>query len=168
MDDAVHIANLIRAEDIALDVHAANRQDALGVLSAMLSQELNVEKQTLLRALAAREQMGSTAIGDGVAVPHARLAELASPRAVFARLRRPIPFDAPDDYPVDLLLALIWPDSDDGAFRASLTRICRVLREPDLPVLLRRQDAAGDVRNLLGPAAASRPSAPAASRAASG
>src|SRR5690606_6124601 len=92
----------------------------------------------MLSALLLRERLGSTSIGGGVAIPHAYMHEISAPAAVLARLQRPVTFGTPEDDPVDLLVALIWPASDRKGLVAALIELSRMLRLPDLPDLLRK------------------------------
>lgn len=96
-----------------------------------------------------RERLGSTALGRGVALPHARLAQTDRPALIFARLRPPIDFDARDGEPVDLVFLVLWPAAAAEGFLPALAEICGVLREPRLLRQLRRAASAGQALALL-------------------
>jgi len=94
-------------------------------------------------ALTARESLGSTGIGSGIGVPHARLEGIAAPVGFFARLERPIDFAAIDGKPVDLVCLLLSPAQEHGAHLAALAAISRRLRDASVAEALRRSaDAA--------------------------
>jgi PTS system nitrogen regulatory IIA component len=102
----------LRADDIELDVRLPHKRTALEVLARRLAGRHGGNPQAVFDALWDRERLGSTALGHGVAVPHARLAGLNAPIGAFLRLERGIPFDAPDDKPVNLVIGLLLPQRD--------------------------------------------------------
>jgi len=83
----------------------------------------------VVREIAKREELGSTGVGNGVALPHARLPSLKAPFALLARLRHPIDFDAIDGEPVDIVVLLLIPEAGDGAKGNALACAARALRE---------------------------------------
>jgi PTS system nitrogen regulatory IIA component len=91
-----------------------------------------MDQGAVLAAMLRRERLGSTAIGHGVAIPHARLEGISAPTIMLATLQYPVWFDVPDEGPVDLLLAVLWPKSDSVRFLQSLAYFCRLLRHPEL------------------------------------
>lgn len=101
-------------------------------------------------ALRDRERRASTAIGDGVAVPHARLADIDECRAAFLRVEHPVDFEAADGKPVDLVLALLVPEHDVNAQLQRLAEIAERFADPDFRAALRKARDAGHLRQLLG------------------
>ena len=97
---------------IDLDVDARNKHDLFRIAVAMLHRAYAVDPAPILRALWRREEAGSTGLGRGVAIPHARVPGIAEPLTMLLRLRTPIPFDAPDGKLVSLALVIIVPDDD--------------------------------------------------------
>lgn len=120
------IENLLSEHDIALNVIAKGKQPALTKISVGLAQCAGITERTILSDLLAREKMGTTAFGNGIAVPHALLNELSHPVASLTRLSAPIDFDAPDDSQVDLLLTLLWPRRDTHQFLSTLASVSRI------------------------------------------
>ena len=110
-----------------------------------------------LDALLAREQLGSTGLGSGVAIPHARLAGLRRIRAVFMRLETPVEFDSVDGQPVDLLFALLAPPEAGAEHLLALARVSRLLRQSELRKQLRQSQTPDTIHALL--AQPARPSA---------
>ncbi|EPE94728.1 PTS sugar transporter subunit IIA [Rhizobium grahamii] len=119
-------------EEIVINLPGGDRASALHHLATVLSREVRVPTQTISSALLGRERMGSTAIGGGVAVPHALLTDIAEPAKCLAILKHPIWFDAPDSEPVSVLLALLWPTSHENSYLPSLAGLMRRLRDPKL------------------------------------
>ncbi len=106
---------------------------------------------TIFEALLQRERLGSTGIGDGIAIPHGKLPKLDRLFGLVARLERPIDFEALDGQPVDLLFLLLAPEGAGADHLKALARVARVLREPGTVDRLRAaRDASGTVRGADG------------------
>jgi len=103
----------------------------------------------ILDALMEREGKGSTGVGRGVAVPHARLSGVDRMRAVVVRLERPVAFDAVDDQPVDILFALFAPEAAKTEHLKALARISRLLRQGDVREHLRQARSADAIFAVL-------------------
>ena len=103
------LADVLRVGDVHLDLDASNRVELLGQIAGLLAGRHGLSKDQVLQSLTAREQLGSTGLGHGVAIPHARMYECELATGVFVRTRSPVPFDAPDGKPVSLFLALVVP-----------------------------------------------------------
>ena len=119
------------------------------MIAEVAGRALNVDVGEALNALMAREALGSTGVGRGVAIPHARLAGLKSVHAVVARLEKPIEFDALDGEPVDLLVALFAPPDAGSEHLRALARVSRLLREAELREQLRQAHTADAILALL-------------------
>ena len=145
----MHIGDFLERGAIALRLKAANKRQALAALSEVASRALQLEAGTILDALAAREQAGSTGVGYGVAVPHARIEGLDRIRGVFVRLEHPVEFEAVDDQPIDLMFALFAPPGASGEHLRALARVSRLLRHGDLREQLRQARNEDAVHALL-------------------
>ena len=96
-----------------------------------------------------RERLGSTGFGRGVAIPHARIAVLSCPVAVFLRLKRPVAFDAADDMPVDLVFGLLSPEQAGAAHLHALAAISRMMRDERMHTALSQAPSDEAVYGLL-------------------
>ncbi len=142
------LAELLALDRVLLDVSASGKAHLLEVLAREAAARLPVEAPAVAAALVARERLGSTGLGRGFALPHARLEGVTRPCGLFARLRRPIGFEAIDGEPVDLVfLLLIPPGSADHV--AALAAVTRALRDEALVRELRRSRSAPAVFRLL-------------------
>src|ERR1700751_2237303 len=103
------IGQLLKRDAVAVRVSANSKRQALVALAEIASRSLGLPEAEVLDALLEREQQGSTGVGQGVAVPHAKLAELDRMTGGFIKLETPVAFEAVDDRPVDLLFALFAP-----------------------------------------------------------
>ena len=143
------ISNLFSASDVILDVSASNKRSLLEVLSDEAASRLGRSSQEILEALRDREQIGSTALGRGVALPHAELSGTHPPIVLFTRLHRPIDFDARDDEPVDLVFLVLWPVGGGKGILPTISEICRALREPQSLRRLRLAETPEEVVQLV-------------------
>lgn len=153
----MRIVDLVAPGDVAVGVRAAGKDRLLAALARLLAARCGLPADAVLAALLAREALGSTGIGRGLALPHARLPGLAAPCAVVLRPARPVAFDAVDGAPVDLACAVLGPEDDPDRTLAALAAAARALRDEATAARLRgARDAAA-----LHAALADAPQAPA-------
>jgi PTS system nitrogen regulatory IIA component len=143
------IGGLLDRKAIALRVSAATKRQALAVIAEIAARNFGLEVAEVLDALAEREAAGSTGVGYGVAVPHARLDGLDRIRGVFVRLEHPVDFRAVDEQPVDLLFALFAPKGATTEHLRALARVSRLLRQSGLREQLRQARTADVIHALL-------------------
>lgn len=103
------LGELLTPDGVRLDVDVSNQTRLLEEVAALLASRHGLSKALVLESLTLREQLGSTGVGHGVAIPHARMNQCAAPAAAFVRTRLAIPFNAPDGKPVSVFLGLIVP-----------------------------------------------------------
>jgi PTS system nitrogen regulatory IIA component len=125
-NDIAQIATWLQPQDILFDADVRDRPHALEVVAAAICRARGLEPAPVFRALWRREQAGSTALGEGFAIPHARIGGIARPITLFIRTRHAIAFDAPDGKPVSQLLAIMVPE--DGARDDHLQLLALVAR----------------------------------------
>ena len=140
---------LLRRDAVAARVSAGSKRQALHAVADVAARRLGMPVQTLLSALNAREKHGSTGIGQGVAVPHANVEGLEHPVGVFVKLETPVPFDAVDDRPVDLIFGLFAPKDAGVEHLQALAKVSRLLRQGELREQLRQAGSADAVFALL-------------------
>lgn len=121
-------SDLLRPEAVYKDVAVAHKK-ALFAQLATAADALGIDGRLTAERLAAREKIGSTGFGNGVAIPHARLPDLTAVTGVFMRLAQPIEFDAVDDLPVDLVFMLLSPVDAGAEHLKALARVSRRLRD---------------------------------------
>jgi PTS system nitrogen regulatory IIA component len=118
------------------------KKQALQEIAAKAATLTGQSERTILEILLQREKLGSTGVGNGVAIPHGKLAKLASVFGLFARLERPVDFEALDGQPVDLIFLLLAPEGAGADHLKALARVARLLRDPEVARKLRNsQDA---------------------------
>jgi PTS system nitrogen regulatory IIA component len=155
----MNIGDLLDRGAISLRVSAPNKRTVLAAIAEIAARNFGLEAGDVLDALAEREMAGSTGVGYGVAVPHARLDDLQRMRGVFVRLEQPVEFEAVDDQPVDLLFALFAPKNAGAEHLRALARVSRLLRQAELREQLRNARTADAVHALLVQEASARSSA---------
>lgn len=143
------IGDLLAPDGVVLRGGASSKRQALHAVAEAAGQALGLDEGRVLDALLEREALGSTGLGSGVAVPHARLNGLDRVCAVLVRLDTPVAYDAVDDRPVDLLLALFAPPRDGAEHLRALAAVSRALRSSELREQLRQARTADAVRALL-------------------
>jgi PTS system nitrogen regulatory IIA component len=136
--------NLLQEERIMIDAPLSTRSMVLETLAEKLANE-DLPKEMIESKLIEREDLGSTGIGFGVAVPHARLKELQSTRAAFIRTRERVDFNAPDDASVDLIFALLVPEGSNEDYLRLLAQLARFFSDEDNRELLRNAKSADDI-----------------------
>jgi PTS system nitrogen regulatory IIA component len=141
--------DLIPPDHVIAGLRVRNKAQLLREFADRAARAAGVDAAILLGALQARERLGSTGIGNGFALPHARVPKLKDPVCLFARLTQPVPFEAIDEQPVDLVCLLLTPEGAADSHLATLARIARPMRDADVRAQLRKAADAGEIYNLL-------------------
>lgn len=134
----MQIANIISVERIACDVEMASKKRALEQLSELICVDSpSLNQNEVFESLIAREKLGSTGLGKGIAIPHGRLKSGDKTIAAFLQLSKGIDYDAPDGQPVDLLCALLVPPESTDEHLEVLAKLSEMFRQPELRERLR-------------------------------
>lgn len=134
------LVDVLSPQDIRLHVPASSKRQLLGEIATCATRQHGVDHADVVAALNERERLGSTGVGQGVALPHARLKGMKRLAGLFWRLDQPIDYDAIDDAPVDLVFVLLVPEDSDTAHLKALAKVARRLREPSVRDRLRRME----------------------------
>ena len=126
---SMDLGDLISRDSVIPALKAKNKKHALQLLAARAAEISRLDARMILETLVQRENLGSTGVGRGIAIPHGRMAGLDRIMSVFARLETPIPFDAIDGEPVDLMFLLLAPQHAGAEHLKALARISRLLRD---------------------------------------
>jgi len=144
------ISDFLAAADVVSDVAASDKQKLLSDLAQKAGPAVGVSADEILAELTKREDFGSTGMGGGVAIPHARFHEIAKPFGMLVRLKKPIDFDAVDSAPVDTVFLLLLPESPGGEQLGALACTARALRDPATIAAIRKaRDSAQIYRALV-------------------
>jgi PTS system nitrogen regulatory IIA component len=151
----MQLSDIISSEAVIPALRAASKKQLLQELSTAAAKLAGLESRRIFETLLQREKLGSTGLGQGIAIPHGKFAELDRVRGVFARLVQPVDFDSVDEQPVDLVFLLLAPESAGADYLKALARISRLLRDPSLVGKLRGTDSAAALYAVLTEPAAS-------------
>ncbi len=143
------ISHILSREHTRSGVEGRSRKRVLEAISNLLCEgNEQLSDRLLFDELLARERLGSTGLGGGVAIPHCRIScdEIS---AAFLKLEQPIDYDAPDGQPVDLLFALVVPPDENHAHLEVLANLARIFGEPDNRSRLRRTNSSAELYEVL-------------------
>lgn len=122
-----NIAKILPPANVLLDLEVSSKKRAFEQAGLLFENNCSIARSTVSDNLFARERLGSTGLGHGVAVPHGRIKGLKAPIAAFVRLAEPIPFESPDGQPVSLLIFLLMPDNVTQQHLEILSEIAEML-----------------------------------------
>ena len=145
----MEIDELLTPDSVIPRLRATSKKQALQELAKRAAALTGAPERTIYDVLIERERLGTTGIGMGVAIPHGRLPGLDRLCGVFARLDRPIPFEAIDDQPVDLIFLLLAPEAAGSDHLKALAQVSRLLRDREICEKLRGTDNADALYALL-------------------
>lgn len=138
------ISDFLTPADALIDMRASQKQQLLQELSRKAAASLGLQADYVASELLKREDLGSTGMGSGVAIPHARLPMVKRPHGIIARLKPPLDFDAIDSQPVDLVFMLLLPAPPEADQLTALALVARTLKAPGTLVRLRQAKTASD------------------------
>ncbi|WP_116652363.1 PTS sugar transporter subunit IIA [Pelagibacterium sediminicola] len=145
----MELADIVSQDAIVPCAKVASKRQLLQLLAEKASELTGIDTAVIFETLANREQLGSTGLGSGIAIPHGKIKGLAGVTAVFARLSQPIDFDAVDDQPVDLVVMLLAPEGSGADHLKALSRVARLLRAEGVVDRLRTTKDEAKLRDIL-------------------
>src|SRR5664279_1320615 len=141
--------DLLTSDSVIPSLRVNGKKQALQELSDRAAAVSGLAAREIFDAILQRERLGPTGVGDGIAIPHGKLPRCERICGVFARLERPIDFEALDGLPVDLIFLLIAPESAGADHLKALAGIARALRDPGMAAQLRAPRDASALYSLL-------------------
>jgi PTS system nitrogen regulatory IIA component len=145
----MEIEDLITPESVIARLRATSKKHVLQELAKRAAETTGLPERAIFDVLLERERLGTTGVGDGIAIPHGKLAELNRLHGLFARLDTAVDFDAVDDQPVDLIFLLLAPEGAGADHLKALARVSRLLRDRSTCEKLRGADKADALYALL-------------------
>lgn len=146
---SVTLNDLIAPSAVVPALKVNNKKQVLQELAARAAELTGQNERAILEILLQREKLGSTAVGNGVAIPHGKLPKLGRLFGLFARLERPVDYEALDEQPVDLVFLLLAPEAAGADHLKALARVARVLRDPEVARKLRESRNAEAIYTVL-------------------
>jgi len=148
-DVMMRIADVLPTENVLLDVEATSKRGVFEHVGELFARRYGMSRAQVSNSLYARERLGSTALGHGVALPHARLGEIDLTAAAFVRTRLPVPFDAPDGKPVSDMIVLVVPNGATDLHLGLLADIAQLFAQQAFREKLRSCNDPDAVRRLI-------------------
>ena len=136
------LEDLLTPSGVVYNLKARCKREALLNLAEKAGALVDKPCEGIMASLLEREQLGSTGVGDGVAIPHAKIEGLGKITGLLARLEKPVSFDALDDQPVDIVFMLLAPANATAAHLKALAKVSRLLRDREACEALRGADSA--------------------------
>lgn len=133
----MEIANILALDGVMPALKATSKKQALQELAKRAEAVTGVHERQIFDVLLERERLGTTGVGQGIAIPHGKLKDLERLHGLFARLEQPIDFDSIDDAPVDLMFLLLAPESAGADHLKALAKVSRLLRDKSMCAKLR-------------------------------
>lgn len=143
------LSALLTPEAVFHKIDAHSKKHAIQEVSAVMARLTGMAEREVFDTLLQRERLGSTGVGNGIAIPHGKLAGLDEIAGAFFRLAEPINFESLDDQPVDLIFTLLAPEDAGADHLKALAKIARVLRTPGLVEELRGATSSGELHALI-------------------
>ena len=133
----MNIKDMLSDKSFLVNFEASSKKNVLGELSKLAEKYIKIDSRILLEALTKREKLGSTAVGNGIAIPHANCPDIDKPKVFVALLSNSLDFNANDDQPVDIIFLLLAPDNNGSEHLQALALVSRLLRNKELTTKLR-------------------------------
>jgi nitrogen PTS system EIIA component len=143
------ISDLLQPQAVVVSLKVQGKKQLLQELAARASQLVRQPERKIFETLTERERLGTTGVGQGIAIPHGRLPDLKEIVGVFARLETPIDYDAVDNQPVDLVFMLLAPEGAGADHLKALARVSRLLRHQQATEKLRAAKSAEALYAIL-------------------
>lgn len=143
------LSDLIAPEAIIPALKASSKKQLLQIMAERAAELTGLPERDIFDTILQREKLGSTAVGNGIAIPHGKLPDIDKIVGVFARLQNPVDFEALDDQPVDLVFLLLAPEGSGADHLKALSRIARLLRDCDMVNKLRSSHDSQALYSLL-------------------
>ncbi len=149
MNKPASFCDLLGSRAVLIDVEATDKKQTIQALAQHAAAQLGLEEHVVFDVLWEREKLGTTGVGQGIAIPHGRVAGLEKVCGFFVRLRAPVDFDSVDQRPVDLVFLLLAPESAGADHLHALAAVSRVLRDESLCEKLRTAKNVEALSSLL-------------------
>lgn len=152
----MEITDLITPAAVIPNLRATSKKQALQDMAKKAAEITGLHERAIFDVLLERERLGTTGVGNGIAIPHGKLPAMEKLYGLFARLEKPIPFESIDEQPVDLIFLLLAPETAGADHLKALARVSRLLRDKGVCEKLRGTDNADALYALLTESPASR------------
>ncbi|MGD2172245.1 MAG: PTS IIA-like nitrogen regulatory protein PtsN [Gammaproteobacteria bacterium] len=143
------ISALLTPQCIFLDTEISSKKKLLELIANVVADRTRLSESSIYSNLLNRERLGSTALGQGFAVPHARVADLDQTLGCFFRLKEPVNFEAPDDRPVDLVFTVIIPEEATEEHLVILSSLAKIFSDQEVCEAIRKATSREEIANII-------------------
>jgi len=143
------ISALLSPQRIFLDSEISSKKKLLEFIATAVAEQTQLPQSSIFSNLLDREQLGSTGLGKGFAIPHARLADLDFTIGFFIRLDQAVNFEAPDNQPVDLIFAIVIPQEATDEHLQILSSLAGIFSQADVCAAIRKADDGAEIAQLI-------------------
>ncbi|MCP4578098.1 MAG: PTS sugar transporter subunit IIA [Deltaproteobacteria bacterium] len=146
----MRLSEILAIDNIIPELKAKDKKGVLGELAEVIARyDANIDREVLLKVLIEREHLGSTGIGDGVAIPHGKLSSVKQPIVSFGRSKKGLDFDSMDGQPAYLFFLLLAPENSSGVHLQVLTKIARILKSSTFRKALMQVDSREEIYQTI-------------------
>ena len=145
----MEITEILKPDSVFANLKAGSKKQALQELAQYAAKLTGAQERAIFDVLLERERLGTTGVGNGIAIPHGKLAQLEKLQGMFVRLEVPVDFESIDDQPVDLIFLLLAPEEAGADHLKALARVSRLLRDKGMCEKLRGTEEADALYALL-------------------
>lgn len=145
----MELGDFLSRDAVITDIKASSKKQVLQALSEKASELTGLSARDIFDTIIQREKLGSTGVGNGVAIPHGKFSKYDRITGLFVRLERPVDFDALDDQPVDMIMMLLAPEEAGADHLKALSRVARVMRDRQRMDAIRNTDDSDAIHALM-------------------
>ncbi len=143
------ISELLTPKCIFIDIEITSKKKLLELIASVVADRSHLSEAAVYSSLLSRERLGSTALGSGFAVPHARLEHLENVLACFLRLKEPVNFEAPDGQPVDLVFTIVIPEEATDEHLVILSSLAKVFSRQEVCEAIRKAASRDEIAKII-------------------
>ena len=143
------ISALLSPKSIFLDIEVTSKKKLLELIANIIAERARLPESTIFSSLLNRERLGSTGLGSGFAVPHARLEQLEDTLGYFFRLKEAVNFEAPDGQPVDLVFTIVIPEQATEQHLVILSSLARIFSNEQVCNAIREADSKDEIAQII-------------------
>lgn len=143
------IAKLLPAANVVLDLEVSSKKRMFEQVGLLFENHHGIARSVVFDSLFARERLGSTGLGQGVAIPHGRIKGIKEPQGAFLRLATPVPFDAPDGKPVNIVFVLLVPEQANEHHLQILSELAQMFSDRDFRARLLAEPSAAALHQAI-------------------
>ena len=145
----MEISNYLKKENIIFDLKSKSKKNLLENIAKMISLDQPIDSDIIFEKLYEREKLGTTGLGKGIAIPHARIPNIMKPKIVVIKLEEPLSFESIDGNDVDIVFALVVPEDENNLHVDLLSKIAELLEDKNFLLEIRNSDSRDEIEKLI-------------------